>query len=99
MLSKFSNGIIENPLTIEMSTASLFRQINIDNAVESKTEAKHSDIKLAKPETTVPKTPDRFALIDTTFPAVDHFTVNHQQLKADNDSIHPLSFASTQNNF
>ena len=80
-----------------MSTASLFRPINIDNTLESKTEVKHSDKIFAKPETTVAKTFDRFALSDTTLPAVDNFTVNQQQLKADNDSVQPLSFVSTQN--
>ena len=80
-LSKFLNGNNENPLTIGISTASIFRPINIDNSVESKTELKQSDKKFAKPETTVAKTPDRFALSDTTFSAVDHFTVNKQQLK------------------
>ena len=77
MLSKFLNGFIENPLTIGMSTVSLFGSNNINNTVEFKTEAKHSDKKLAKPETTVAETPDHFALSDTTFSAVDHFTVNH----------------------
>ena len=67
--------------------------------VDSKTEVKHSDKTFAKPETTVAKTPDRFALSDTTLSAVDNFTVNQQQFKADNDSIQPLSFVSTQNNF
>ena len=89
MLSKFLNGNNENPLSIGMSTSSSFRPINIDNAVESKTEVKHSDNNFAKPETTVAvaKTPDRFALSDTTLSAVDSFTVNQQQLKSDNDSI------------
>ena len=99
MLSKFLNGNNENPPTIAMSTTSLFRPINIDNTVDSKTEVKHSDKNFAKPETTVAKTPDRFALSDTTLSAVDNFTVNQQQFKADNDSIQPLSFVSTQNNF
>ena len=72
-----------------MSTASLLRLINIDNTIEIKTEAKHSD----------KKTCNSFALGDTTFSAVDHFTVSHQQPKANNDSIHPLSFVSTKNNF
>ena len=82
-----------------MSTASLFRPINIDNTLESKTEVKHSDKNFAKPETTVAKTLDHFALSDTTLSAVNNFTVNHQQLKADNDSVEPLSFVSTQNKF
>ena len=82
-----------------MSTASLFRPINIDNTFESKTEVKNSDKNFAKPETTVAKTLDRFALSDTTLSAVDNFTVNQQQLKADNDSVQPLSFVSTQNKF
>ena len=99
MLSKFLNGNIENPLSMGMSTASLFRPINIDNTLESKTEVKHSDKNFAKPETTVAKTLDRFALSDTTLSAVDNFTVNQQQLKADNDSVQPLSFVSTQNKF
>ena len=98
-LSKFLNGNNENPLTIGMSTASLFRPINIDNTVESKTEVKHSDKNFAKPETTVANTPDRFALSDTSFAAVDEFTVNDQQLKTENDSIQPLYFVSTQNKF
>ena len=99
MLSKFFNGNNENPVSIGMSTASLFRPINIDNTVDSKAEVKHSDKKCAKPETTVAKTPDRFALSDTTLSAVDNFTVNQQQFKADNDSIQPLVFVGTQNNF
>ena len=82
-----------------MNTSSLFRPINIDNTVESKTEVKHSDKNFGKPETTVAKTPDRFALSDTTISAVDNFTVNQQQLNEDNDSIQPLSFVSTQNKF
>ena len=98
-MSEFLNGNIENPRTIGMSTASLFRPIIIDNTVESKTELKHSDKSFAKPETTVAKTPNRFALTDTTISAVDHFTVNNQQLKINNDSIQPLSFVSTQNRF
>ena len=57
------------------------------------------DKNFAKPETTVAKTLDRFALSDTTLSAVDNFTVNQQQLKADNDSVQPLSFVSTQNKF
>ena len=40
MLSKFLNGNNENPLFMGMSTASLFRPINIDNTFESKTEVK-----------------------------------------------------------
>ena len=40
-LSKFLNGNNENPHTIGMSTAKLFRPINIDNTVETKTEVKH----------------------------------------------------------
>ena len=55
MLSKFLNGNNENPLSMGMSTASLFRPINIDNTFESKTEVKHSDKNFAKPETTVAK--------------------------------------------
>ena len=97
MLSKFLNGNNENPLSMGMSTASLFRPINIDNTLES--EVKHSDKNFAKPETTVAKTLDRFALSDTTLSAVDNFTINQQQLKADNDSVQPLSFVSTQNKF
>ena len=87
MLSNFLNGNNENPLSMGMSTASLFRPINIDNTLESKTEVKHSDRNFAKPETTVAKTLDRFALSDTTLSAVDNFTVHQQQLKADNDSV------------
>ena len=98
-ISKFLNGNNENPRTIGMSTASLFGPIVIDNTVESKTEVKHSDKNFAKPETTVAKTPNRFALSDTTISAVDYFTVNNQQLKIDNDSIQPLRFVSTQNRF
>ena len=99
MLSKFLNGNNENPLSMGMRTASLFRPINIDNTLESKTEVKYSDRNFAKPETTVAKTLDRFALSNTTLSAVDNFTVNQQQLKADNDSVQPLSFVSTQNKF
>ena len=99
MLSKFLNGNNENPLSMGMSTESFFRPINIDNTLESKTEVKHSDKNFAKPETTVAKTLDRFALSDTTLSAVDNFTVNQQQLKADNDSVQPLNFVSTQNKF
>ena len=62
MLLKFLNGKNENSLTIGMSTANLIRPINIDNTVESETEAKHSDKKRAKPETIVAKTPNSFAL-------------------------------------
>ena len=58
MLSKFLNSNNENPLSMGMSTASLFRPINIDNTLESKTEVKHSDKNFAKPETTVAKTRD-----------------------------------------
>ena len=97
MLSKFLNGDNENPLSMGMSRASIFRPIKIENTLESKTEVKHSDKNFAKPETTVAKTLDRFALSDTTLSAVDNFTVNQQQLKADNDSVQPLSFVSTQN--
>ena len=78
MLSKFLNGNNENPLSMGMSTASLFRPININNTFESKTEVKNSDKNFAKPETTVAKTLDRFALSDTTLSAVDNFTVNQQ---------------------
>ena len=53
MLSKFLNCNNENPLSMGMSTASLFRPINIDNTLESKTEVKHSDKNFAKPVTTV----------------------------------------------
>ena len=98
MLSKFLNANNKNPLTVATSTASLFTPINIDNTVISKTEVK-SDKKFAKTETTVAKTPGRFALSDTALSAVDNFTVNQQQLKADNDSIQPLSFKSTQDKF
>ena len=48
-----SNGNNENPLTFEMSTASLFRLINIDNTADSETEAKYLD---KKPEATITKT-------------------------------------------
>ena len=96
MLSKFLIGNNENALAIGMSTASLFRPINLDNTADSKTEAKYSDLKLAKHVTTVTNTPDRYALSDTTLSAVDNFTVEHQQLQADNDSIQPLSFLSTR---
>ena len=99
MLSKFLNGNNENALSMGMSTASLFRPVNIDNTLESKTEVKHSDKNFTKTETTVAKTLDRFALSDTTLSAVDNLTVNQQQLKADNDSVHPLCFVSTQNKF
>ena len=99
MLSKFLNGNNENPLSMGMSTASLFRPMNINDTLKSKTEVKHSDKKFAKPETTVAKTLDRFALSDTTLSAVDNFTVNQQQHKADNDSVQPFSFVSTQNKF
>ena len=99
ILSKFLNGNNEDPLSIGMSTSSSFRPINIDNTVESKTEVKHSDKNFAKPETTIAKTPDRFALSDTTLCAVDNFTVNQQQLNSDNYSIQLLSFVSTQNKF
>ena len=99
MLSKFLNGSNENPLSMGMSTASYRPSVNIDNTLESKTEVKHSDKNFAKPQTTVAETPDCFALSDTTLSAVDNFTVNQQQLKSDNDSIQPLSFVSTQNNF
>ena len=95
-LSKFLHGNNENPLTIGMSTASLVRPINIDNTANSKTEAKYSEKRLAKPETTVVKTPDRFALSETTISAVDHFTVTHQQLKTNNDSIPQLNYAGEQ---
>ena len=98
-LSKFLYGNNENPLTIGMSTASLFRPINIDNTVESKTEVKHSYKNFRKPETTFAKFPDRFALSDTTFSAVDQFTVKFQQLKTGNGSIQPLNFVRTQNKF
>ena len=97
MLSTFLNGNNDNHLTIGMSTSSSFRSIN-NNTADSKTEAKYSDKKLAKPETTVAKTSDRFGLSDTTLSAVDHFRVNHQQPKTNNDSIPPL-YASTQNKF
>ena len=99
MLSKFLYGNNENPLSIGMSTSSSFRPINVDNTVESKTEVKHLDKNFTKPETTVAKTPDRFALSDTTLSAVDNFTVNQQQLKSDNDSIQPFSFLRTQSKF
>ena len=99
MLSKFLNGNNENPLFMGMSTASLFRPINISNTFESKTEVKNWDKNFAKPETTVAKTLNSFALTDTTLSAVDNFTVNQQQLKANNDSVQPLSFVSTQNKF
>ena len=99
MLSKFLNVDNENPLIIEMSTASLFPPISVDNTAKSKTEAKQLDKELAKPETTVAKSPDHFAHIGTTFSAVDHFTVNQQQLKTDNGSIQPLNFVSTQDKF
>ena len=82
-----------------MSTANLFRPINIDNTADSKTEANYIVEKLAKPETTVTKTHVRFALSDTTISAAGHFTVNHQQPKTNNDSIQPLNFVSTQKNF
>ena len=77
MFSTFLNGNNENPLNFGMSTATLFRPINIDNSVIFKTEAKYSDKKLVKPETTVAKIPDRFALSDTTISDADHFTVKH----------------------
>ena len=77
----------------------LFRTINIDNTVESKTEVKHSNKNLAKRESTAAKTPDRFAVSDTKSSAVDKITVSQQQLKAYNDSIQPLSFVGTQNRF
>ena len=102
MLSKFLIGNNENPLTIGMSTASSFRPNNTDNTADSTTEANYSDKKLAKSETTVAKTrfsSDRFTLSDTTTSAVDHFTVNQQQSKRDNDTIQPLNFASTQIKF
>ena len=67
--------------------------------MESKTEVKHSDKNFAKPETTVAKTLENFALSDTTLSAVDNFTVNQQQLKADNDLVQPLSFVIMQNKF
>ena len=79
MLSKCLNGNNENPLTFGMSTASFFRPNNIDNTVESKKEAKHSDKKLAKFETTVARTPDRFDLRDTMLSAVDNFTSSLKQ--------------------
>ena len=97
--SKILNGKNENPITIGMSTAGLFRTININNTVDSKKEAKYLDKKPAKPETTVAKTTDLFALSDTTISAVDHFTIHHQQLKTDNGSIQPLNFASTKLDF
>ena len=76
----------------------LFTLINIDDTAELATEAKHLVKKIAKPETSVAIAPHCFALSDTIFSAVDHFTVNHQQLKADKISIHMISFVSTERN-
>ena len=81
-----------------MSTASLFRANNIDNTADCETEAKDLDKKLAKPETTLAKTPDRFALWYNNL-CCWSFYINHQQPKTNNDSIKPLNSASTQNKF
>ena len=98
-MSKFLNSNNKSPLAIGKSSATLFRSFNIDKTADLKTEEKHLVKKFAIPETTVEKTPDCFALNDTTVSVVYNLKVNHQQLKTDNESIQSLSFRSTQNKF
>ena len=64
-----------------MSTTNICRPSKNDITADSKTEAKHSVKNLVKTETTVAKTPNRYALTDTTIFAVEHFTVSQQQFK------------------